>query len=507
MNNNITKGKVYLTGAGPGDPGLITVNGMQKVQDADVILYDNLASRQLLEFAKPGAELIYVGKEAGNHSLPQEQIIELLIEKARFNKKVVRLKGGDPLIFGRGSEEAIGLKQAGIDFEIIPGVTAGIAAAAYAGIPLTHRALVTQCVFITGHETPEKEESQVDWAKLAQLKNANLVVYMGVSQIGSVAGILLKKGMNPDTDAAVIENATLPNQKTHYCKLSELSDKIYDFNVKPPVIFVIGPTVGLKEDMCWISGKPLFGRRIVITRAKDQAADIFYKLKVLGANPIQFPVIKTEKSRLKKSLKMSLKSKYDWIIFSSENGVRFLFEIMKDEKIDARIFGGSKIAAIGSGTASMLSNFNVFPDFIPTEYTSEALIDEMNLKKMINGSNILRIKGDFEKDQLTEKVIEFGGRVNTLEVYKVLPDSPPIDAVNDIRNYSAHAYLFMSMSTVNNFFKIVGENAAREMLNKAVVVAIGPVTATALKEKFVNNIIISEVHTIDGMIDELQKVF
>jgi uroporphyrinogen III methyltransferase / synthase len=507
MNNNIPKGKVYLTGAGPGDPGLITVNGMQKVQEADVILYDNLASRQLLEFAKTGAEMIYVGKEAGNHSMSQEKIIELMIEKAKIQRKVVRLKGGDPLIFGRGSEEAIALKQAGIDFEIIPGVTAGIAAAAYAGIPLTHRALVTQCVFITGNESPDKEESQVDWPKLATLKNANLVVYMGVSQITALASILLRKGMDPNTDTAIIECATLPNQKTYFCKLSELSDKIYDFNLKPPVIFIIGPTVKLNVEMNWLLKKPLFGKRIVITRAKDQAADIFYKLKVLGANPIQFPVIKTEKSSLKKSLKMHLKTKYDWIIFSSENGVRYLFDLMKDEKIDARIFAGSKIAAIGTGTASMLSNYNIFPDFVPTEYTSEALIDEMNKKKLINGSLILRIKGDFERDLLIEKVREFDGKVNTLEVYKVMPDSPCIDDINDIRNYSAHAFLFMSMSTVNNFFKIIGENAAREMLNKTVVIAIGPVTATALKEKFVNNIIISEVHTIDGMIDELHRVF
>lgn len=506
-NNNKSRGKVYLTGAGPGDPGLITVNGMQKISEADVILFDNLASRQLLEFAKPGAELVYVGKEAGNHSMAQEKIIDLLIEKAKTHSKVVRLKGGDPLIFGRGSEEAIALKEAGIDFEIIPGVTAGIAAAAYAGIPLTHRSLVTQCVFITGHETPDKDESQVDWAKLALLKNANLVVYMGVAQIGSVAEILIKKGMNPDTDTAIIENATLPGQKAYYCKLSELADKIYDFNVKPPVIFIIGPTVKLKDDMCWLSGKPLFGKRIVITRAKDQASDIFYKLKVLGANPIQFPVIRTEKSKLARPLKDIFKLKFDWIIFSSENGVKYLFEHMKEEKLDPRAFGSTKIAVIGSGTAATLAEYNLIADFIPTEYTSEALINEMNKKKLIKGSGILRIKGDFERDQLIEKVNEYGGIADTLEVYKVLPDSPGIDVINDIRNYSAHAFLFMSMSTVNNFFKIVSESTAREMLNKSVVLAIGPVTATALREKFVNNIIISEIHTIDGMIDELLRVF
>lgn len=506
-SNNKTFGKVYLTGAGPGDPGLITVNGMQKIREADVILYDNLAGKQLLEFAKPGAELVYVGKEPGNHSFSQEKIIELLIQKAKTAGKIVRLKGGDPLIFGRGSEEAIALKEAGIDFEIIPGVTAGIAAAAYAGIPLTHRSLVTQCVFITGHETPDKDESQVDWGRLALLKNANLVVYMGVAQIGSVAEILIKKGMSPDTDTAIIENATMPSQKAHYCRLSELADKIYDFNVKPPVIFIIGPSVRLRGDMCWLTGKPLFGKRIVITRAKDQAADTFYKLKVLGANPIQFPVIKTEKLKLNRTLKNTFKLKFDWVIFSSENGVRFFFEQMKEEKLDPRIFGNTRIAVIGSGTAALLAEYNMFADFVPTEFTSEALINEMSKKKLIKGSGILRIKGDFEKDQLIEKVNEYGGIAETLEVYKVLPDSPGLEVINDIRNYSAHAFLFTSMSTVNNFFKIVGESYAREMLNKSAVIAIGPVTATALREKFVNNIIISEIHTIDGMIDELLKVF
>ncbi len=502
-----TIGKVFLMGAGPGDPGLVTVIGLERIREADAILYDNQANRPLLDFAKPGAEVLFVGKEPGVPSIAQDKIAEILIEKARKGLTVVRLKGGDPLIFGRGSEEAMALKKAGVSFEIIPGVTAGIAAAAYSGIPLTHRSTITQCVFISGYETADKDESLVDWAKIATLKNASLVVYMGVAQIGAVAAVLLRKGMNPDTETAVIENASLPNQKTHYCKLSELSDKIYDFNVKPPVIFIIGPTVQLREEMVWIANKPLYGKRIVITRTRDQAADSFNRLKILGACPIQFPVVKTERMRLHKPIREIMQRSYDWIVFTNENSVRYFFEVLKDERSDSRVLGGLRIAAVGNGTVSALESCNILPDFVPSGFGADLLIDEMHKKKHIKDSRLLLVKGDQENSSVSERIAQYGGKADTLDIYKVSPDTPGIDAINDVRNFSAHAYLFTSMATVNHFFRIVGESAAKEMLNKSVVIAIGPVTATALREKEVGGIIIAEKNTIEGMIEELLKAF
>ncbi len=500
-------GKVYLAGAGPGDLGLITINAVQALQTSDVILYDKLANPELLSFCRKDAELIYVGKQAGKHHLSQDKIIDLLIKKAKGGKNIIRLKGGDPLVFGRGSEEALALRNQGIEFEFIPGITAGAAASAYAGIPMTHRNLVTQSVFITAHETPSKKDNQVEWEHFAKMKHTNLIIYMGATMIPKIVDTLIQNGMDSNQPAAIIENGTMNNQRTLTAELSKIPQKVVEQNFKAPLIFFIGPSVSLRNDLKWFENKPFFNKRIVSTRAEDQAHTLFQKLYDNGAIVIPFKVIKTGFSNPQVNIKeLFNKTNFDWIIFSSENGVRHFFELLKLQNFDARILGKTKIAVIGSGTEKRLNSFNLNADFVPQKYTSDALAKELSEIESLQGKNILRIKGDFKKDLLTIDLRKANANVQTLEVYNLMIDKPNDEIIDDLIENGADAFLFTSTSTVKHFFEIIDESKALELLNSSRTIAIGPITASALKEKNVKTIIESETHTIDGIIETLKKI-
>ncbi len=498
-----------MVGAGPGDEGLITVKGLDVLKQADVVLYDKLANQVLISFCRKDAGKIFVGKEAGIHYVSQDETIDVLIKNANEGKTVVRLKGGDPYIFGRGSEEAIALKEAGIEFEVIPGVTAASGASAYAGIPLTHRNMVTQCVFITAHETPDKEDEQVEWEILAKMKNTTLVIYMGVSQIKNVIEKLIGFGMPSGTPAAVIENGTLNSQRSFTTTIKKLESVVWSEKIKPPSIFIIGPTAAFADEIKWFENKPLFGKRVVITRAEDQSSRMNKLLTEKGADVTSFNTISTSIAKPGRDIKKLISEKhYDWLIFTSENGARYFFELMNDEKLDARILGGIKIASIGSGTHSRLKEFNIISDFIPTEFTSESLVKELSKTENLNGKNIIRIKGDFNYDPLTENLKSNGANVDTYEVYKLFRSNPDNYEIENLKKNGADAFLFTSMSTVNNFFSIIGEEDGLSLLNNAqVVAAIGPVTAGALKEHGIEDFEISSVHTIEGMVNTLVNVF
>ncbi|OGU10624.1 MAG: uroporphyrinogen-III C-methyltransferase [Ignavibacteria bacterium GWB2_35_12] len=501
------KGIVYLVGAGPGDAGLITVKGLNCLKEADVVLYDHLANVFLLSECNKECEKIFVGKEDGLHHVLQEDTINILIEKANEGKKVVRLKGGDPLIFGRGSEEAIALKEAGIDFEIIPGVTAASGASAYAGIPLTHRNLITQCVFVTAHEQSDKNSPQVDWELLGKMKNTTLVIYMGVSQIQYVVEKLINVGMSGSSTAAVIENGTLNSQRTFVTSLSELYRVVQSNYIKAPSIFIISPAVEYHEQLDWFEKKPLHGKRIVCTRAEDQSQSLFKLLNEQGAEVISFSTIKTELFVPEKKIRVLLsEEKFDWLVLSSENGVRYFIELMKREGLDSRFLSGIKISAIGSGTGKKLSEFGLLPDFVPKEFTSESLVKELSESENLQGKKFLRIKGNFLNDPLTDGLASCGVKVTTYEVYKTFPAKPEKEAINNLIKNKADAFLFTSMSTVANFFNILGNDNAANLLNSSVVLAIGPVTAEELKKRGVEKVHISEIHTIDGMVEELVRI-
>jgi uroporphyrinogen III methyltransferase/synthase len=499
-------GKVYLVGAGPGDPGLITWRGIELLAAADCVLYDSLANHELLSHCRAGCEKIFVGKKAGKHYVRQEDTIEILIEKAKSGVDVVRLKGGDPLVFGRGSEEAAELLKENIEFEIIPGITAATGATAYAGIPLTHRNMVTQCVMVTAHEAPDKQESQVDWQCLAQMKHTTIVIYMGARKLSDIAKRLMFYGMSPDKPAASIENGTLPYQKIVESTISELPEKVAEAGLQPPMLTVIGPTVGLREQIDWFAERPLAGKSVIVTRARDQAQSLYEKLSWLGAEPVPFPVIRTSLSDPGKDARELMHNKYDWIVFSSENGVRYFFEYLRNAGLDARAFGKARIAAIGSGTARRLDSLGIIADFVPSSFTSKVLIGELTEKYDIANNKILRVKGYFKNDPLTDGLRENGAEVTTCAVYDLESDSPDEYIIENVAANGADFALFTSMSTVDNFFRAMGEEAAAEVLRGCTPIAIGPVTATALDRHGISEYETAEKHNIDGLVDVLLKI-
>ncbi len=499
---------VSLVGAGPGDAGLITVKAVERLKTADIVLYDRLANAELLQYCRPDAELYFVGKAAAYHFVKQEDTIQMLINAARQGKNVVRLKGGDPLIFGRGSEEAIALRQAGIEFEFVPGVTAGIAAATYAGIPITHRNLVTKCVFITAHEDPSKAQSQNDWAEIAKLKNTTIVIYMGVGNAPEIAKILIAEGYDSSMPLAIIENGTHTSQRTFVTTLAAVGETIKNNDIKPPAIFVIGPTVSLKSELDWFEQKHLFGVKIAATRAADQIRSLCAELNELGAEVIPFSVIGTKQIVPTHPLKEILSAKkYDWLLFTSENGVRYFFTLLELENLDARTLANMKIAAIGKGTAAKLHEFKINADFIPKEYTSEALLKEFPERENAAALSFLRVKGDFRNDFLLDGLRELNAEVDTVEVYKIIKTKPDENTINKILVDGCDAVTFTSQSTVNNFFDIFGKEKAKELFRRAIPFAIGPVTAEALKLHGIDNYITATPHTIDGIVATIKEYF
>ncbi|MFP4368190.1 MAG: uroporphyrinogen-III C-methyltransferase [Candidatus Kapaibacterium sp.] len=495
----LKSGKVYLVGAGPGDPGLITVKGLMTLRKAEILYYDKLANDLFMDEVPEGAEKVFVGKEAGRHYVKQEDTIQMMIRSANEGKTVVRLKGGDPMIFGRGSEEAEALKKEGIEFEIIPGITAGVGAAAYAGIPLTHRNRVTQTVFITAHESQGKTIGQVEWEKLSQLRNTTLVIYMGVGRIKEVVKTLLNRGMAKDMPAAIIENATLPKQRVFKTQVNRISDIMEENNVKAPCIFIIGPNIKYMDGLEWFGHGPLNGRRVVVTRAKDQARLLIDRLNELGAEVIHLPVIRTSVYGNIDNFDELKAREFDWVVFTSENGVRYFFAHLEKAGLDARFFANSKIAAIGSGTAAMLRNYRINADFIPKVFTSKEMISEMKELFDISGQKFLRVKGWIQSDILTEELIKAGADTTALQVYDLAAEQPPEDQKNNLIRNGADAVIFTSSSTVNNFYEIMGSNAG-DILSRAFAAAIGPVTEETLREKNAGKIITADEHTIDGIL-------
>lgn len=499
------KGKVYLVGAGPGDIGLITVRGKELIAKADVILYDNLANSLLLNDAKPNAELIYVGKKANEHIVKQDRIIDLMIEKAESGLNVLRLKGGDIYVFGRGSEEALALNDKGIEFEVVPGITAATGATAYAGIPLTHRKLVTQCVFVTAHEAPDKKEQQVEWEHLAQMKHTTIVIYMGASMISNVVDILIKNGMPEETPAAVIQNGTLPNQRSVSGILKNIPEIIRTNGLTPPLITIISPTIELRDKINWFENRPLSGKKIVVTRAVDQAVELIDKLNSLGAETIHLPVIKTESKKIE-DIGTVFEGHHDWVLFTSENGVRYFFEQLNERDLDSRFFSDMKIAAVGSQTAKALKRFGLKADLVPSSYTSATLLQELIDGFEIRGKKFLRIKGYFDNDPLTEGIKKNGGYVNAVSCYELQSNTPTNFQTSKVIDNKIDAVLFTSVSSIDNFYSALGNEAADKVLRSTNPVVIGPVTAKGFAKYGITKFIESKIQTIDGMIKELLEL-
>lgn len=479
--------KVYLVGAGPGDPALITVKGRDALALADCVLYDNLANPALLEYAPAAAERVYVGKKKSDHPVGQQEICDLLIARAREGKRVVRLKGGDPFIFGRGGEEAEALAGAGIPFEVIPGVTAALGMAAYCGVPLTHRDHSSAVTFVTGHSV-----EAIDWARVGQVET--LVVLMGLTHIGRIAGELIRHGKPPGTPAMAVRWATRPDQQTVVGTLADIADRVDAAGMKPPASFIIGEVVRLREKLNWFEQLPLFGRRIVVTRARGQASELTAMLAPLGAEVIEYPVIEIAPAADPAPLDAALArlAEYDWLIFTSVNGVRCFVDRLDASPYDWRGLR-AKLCAIGPGTRRALEALHLKVDLMPEEYVAESLVEAFRAVDL-TGKRVLLPRAAVARDVAPVALAARGAVVDVVEAYRTVVPSP-----------SPHGFAkpdwvtFTSSSTVKNFLALAGH----EVLEGVRIASIGPVTSQTARRHGLRVDVEAAEHTIPGLVAAL----
>jgi uroporphyrinogen III methyltransferase / synthase len=494
------KGKVYLVGAGPGDPGLVTVKGMECIRNADVLINDYLAPPALLKFAPKHAEMIYVGKKVGDHTLSQNEINDLIVEKAQNGSTVVRLKGGDPFIFGRGGEEAEALVKAGIPFEIVPGVTSAVAVPAYAGIPVTHRSHTSTLAIVTGHEDPTKKKSKVDWGCLAR-GFGTIVFLMGVKNLERIAQHLVLHGMPPDTPVALIRWGTTAKQQTITGTLNTIAQRVAAAGLKPPAIIVVGQVVKLRETLNWFENQPLLGKTIVVTRSREQASDLVFSLSGLGAECLECPTIEVVPTDDPKPLENAIDrlSNYDWLIFTSVNGVRFFFERLFARNKDVRALHHIKTAVIGPATASRLLDFGIKCDIIPESYRAESVVKAF-ADIDVKNKKILFPKAQKARSVLPMELMKMGAVVDEITAYRTQPVRDGADQLlGRLKEGSIDLITFTSSSTVQNFQTLLPAESMPALLNGVVVACIGPVTADTAKKLGFTVGIVAESFTIPGL--------
>ena len=499
-------GLVSLVGAGPGDPGLITVKGMQRLQQADVVVYDYLANDELLGYCSPSAERRYVGKQAGQHSLTQDEINDLLVELGHQGKRVVRLKGGDPFIFGRGGEEAEVLEAAGIPWEVVPGISSGVAAPAYAGIPVTHRDWASSVVFVTGHEDPTRDALRVDWEGLGRSTDT-IVLFMGMGNLPEIAARLIAGGRVAATPVAVVRWGTLSNQETVVGTLETIPSDVAAAGLKPPAVVVIGDVVRLRDRLRWFDNRPLWGRRVVVTRAREQASALSERLRELGAEPIEYPVIAFAPPEDLGPLDAAIAEldRYDWIIFTSTNGVRYFCERLAATGRAPSDLHSIRIGAIGPATAAAVRGAGLQPAFVPDEFVAEAVIAQIG---DVAGHRILLPRADIAREALVGGLEAKGAAVDQVVAYRTVLGESRTDVVRLLRQRAIDAVTFTSSSTVKNFFTRLAESGlpageARALLAGVTIAAIGPITARTAREYGLQVEIEAEQYTIPGLVDAL----
>jgi uroporphyrinogen III methyltransferase/synthase len=494
---------VYLVGAGPGDPGLITVRGLAALRSGNVVVYDRLGvSQALLDYASPDADRIFAGKSARKHAMTQAQINRLLVSKARAGATVVRLKGGDPFVFGRGGEEAEALATAGIPFEVVPGVTSATAGPAAAGIPVTHRDWAASVAIATAHEAPGKAGSRVDWEALARADTA--VLLMGVERLADVAKALIAAGKPRTTPAAVIASATLPSQRTVTAPLSRIATAAKRARIEPPAITVVGDVVRLRELLGGWDSRPLSGSRVLVTRTREQAGELSAVLRELGAEVIEAPAIKVEPPRswttVDRSVQKLSDGAYSWVVFTSANGVRFFFTRLRAARLDARAFARTRVAAVGTGTAATLRPFGIEPDLVPSTFTTEAIG-----KAFPRGSGrVLLARADKTEPGLEEALRAKGWTPERVTVYRLRPVARLEPAVRRAAlSGEIDILTFASGGTVRAFMRLLRGKPHRRVL----VACIGPVTARAAKQARLRVDVVAREHTIPGLAAAAAKAF
>lgn len=497
-------GKVYLVGAGPGDPGLITVKGLECIKKAEVLVYDRLAGHRLLTYARPDAELIFVGKGPDKHVYRQEEINEVLKVKGLEGKIVTRLKGGDPFVFGRGGEEAEVLREAGVPFEIVPGITSAISVPAYAGIPVTHRDFTSNFAVITGNEDPNKEDSAIDWAKIST-GIGTLVFLMGMGNLPHIAAKLMENGRSPETPVGLIRWGTRPEQRTMTGTLADIAQKAKDAAFQNPAIIIVGEVVKLREKLAWLEERPLFGKRIVVTRSRQQASAFAARLEEMGGEPWEFPTIDIQEPEDPAPMEEAIAKvhEYEWIIFTSPNGVQRFFERFFAIGHDIRELCGIRLCAIGPQTRKELQKFGLKTDFVPEEYRAEAIIEGLKNLDNWQGRKVLLPRADIARKILPEALASFGAQVDDVVAYRTVRGGG--DAVllrQMLQDKLIHAVTFTSSSTARNFVDMLGveDVAERNALLEGVTMAsIGPITSDTMRDLGLNVDVEASEYTIPGL--------
>ncbi len=479
---------MHLVGAGPGDPGLLTARALELIARADVILYDRLIPERALDGARADAELVYVGKEGRGASMPQEEIERLLVHHASTGAEVVRLKGGDPFVFGRGGEEALTLRAAGIPFEVVPGVTSGVAAAAYAGIPVTQRGAASAVALVTGHEDPGKPESAIDWPALAAFPGT-LVFYMGVRQLPRIASQLEAAGRPAGEPVAIVQSGTLPAQRTVLGTLATIVDKAEEAQVRPPSITIVGPVAALREELAWYETRPLAGVTVAVTRARAQASGLAARLRELGATALEAPAIRVEALD---GPAPDLEG-CDLVCLTSPNGVRLLFERLATAGLDARALHGATVAAIGPGTAHALLEHGVRADVVPERFVAEMLVEAL-ADRPVRRARVARAED--ARDVLPDALRARGAEVDVLALYRTVAETPEPETLERVR--AADYVTFTSASTVRFLLAAVGSVGEQSRL-----VSIGPVTSAALREHGLEPHFEAEQHDVEGLVAAL----
>jgi len=497
-------GTVCLVGAGPGDLGLVTLRAKECIENADVIVYDHLANPETLRWARDDAEIIYAGKEPGESQLSQQEINALLIEKAREGKQVVRLKGGDPFVFGRGAEEAKAIADVGVPFEVVPGITSAIAGPAYAGIPMTHRAHNSHVTFFTGHEDPAKAESAIDYAALAKLGGTQ-VMLMGVERLGSITSEMLKQGVRSDLPVALVRSATTGQQETLTGTLADIAQKTMASDFKAPAVAVFGEVVALRDSLNWYEKRPLLGKRIVVTRTRKQASVLSDKLRALGAHVIEMPTIRIEPpSDLREFAEIVQDAHtYDWIVFTSANGVEAFFNVFFKLYDDAREIGGVRIAAIGPATAQRVKDFHLHVDLQPDEFVAEAVAREFKKQESIENLRILLVRAEKARDVLPRELSAAGAIVDEAFAYRTVPETRDTSgARRQLAQDGADLITFTSSSTIENFLAL-GLPWPKGMR----IASIGPITSKTARDQGLKVDVEARRHDIDGLVQAVMELF
>jgi uroporphyrinogen III methyltransferase/synthase len=498
------QGIVYLVGAGPGDPGLITVKGLECIRRAEVLVYDRLASKRLLSYAPKGCEMIYVGKLPDRHTLRQEEINQLLVDKGLEGKIVTRLKGGDPFVYGRGGEEGELLFENNVPFEVVPGITSAISVPAYAGIPVTHRDFTSSFAVITGHEDPNKDESSIAWDKIAT-GIGTLVFLMGVGNLPFIVQKLVENGRAAATPVALIRWGTRPEQKVLTGTLQDIVQKVQEANFQSPAIIIVGEVVKLRDTLSWFEKKPFFGKRVVVTRSREQASDLSRRIEDLGGEAWEFPAIEITDPEDFAPMDEAITKvdSYDWLIFTSVNGVDSFFKRLRHYGRDIRDLKGAKLCAIGPKTKERLEEMCLHVEYVPSEYRAEAVLEGLK-GKLQPGQRVLLPRADIARKILPETLVQMGAVVDDVVAYRTVRGSGEAGILREMLDEKMiHYVTFTSSSTVKNFVEMLGADNIHGLLKGVKLVSIGPVTSQSARDLGLTIDIEASAYTIDGLVNAL----